>query len=287
MIASSTAADRPAAPIGPLSRCIDCGAAMVDLACASCGRSYTVRGGIVEAIGPLQGSNRIVASFYDGPGWRRFRPWERAFLRSQGGTRRARMQILRHLPDPDRPTLRVLEVGIGDGANIRFLPSHWETFGVDISKVQLEATLDTRPDLGGRLALAEAESLPFRDGVFDVCFSLGGFTYFNDQKLALREMRRVTRPGGVVVIADENAGLHRAGIGHLLGVPRVDAWWLGGLGLDRAFIDLMFNQAFDAESFRSRHWPEAVRHRIWLGLGYCLVGPSDDSNHEGARDGHR
>ena len=40
----------------------------------------------------------------------------------QGGRRRARMSILRHLLALERPDARVLEVGIGDGENLRFLP---------------------------------------------------------------------------------------------------------------------------------------------------------------------
>src|SRR5215212_9939877 len=58
---------------------------------------FPERDGIVEAIGPLTGRNRVAAAFYDGPGWRRFRPWEHAFLALQGGQERARRPILNHL----------------------------------------------------------------------------------------------------------------------------------------------------------------------------------------------
>ena len=84
--------------------------------------------------------------------------------------------------------------------------------------------------MAGRLAWAEAESLPFDDATFDACWSVGGFNYFSDHEAALREMRRVTRPGGPVVVADEVPGLHRAGLGHLIGVPSFDAWWLRAWG---------------------------------------------------------
>ena len=47
--------------------------------------------------GRSTGRNRIVARFYDGPGWVKFRPWEQGFLMIQGGVRRARMEILRHV----------------------------------------------------------------------------------------------------------------------------------------------------------------------------------------------
>ena len=80
--------------------------------------------------------------------------------------------------------------------------------------------------MAGRLAWAEAESLPFDDATFDACWTVGGFNYFRDHAAALREMRRVTRPGGPVVVADEVPDLIRAGLGHLIGVPAIDAWWL-------------------------------------------------------------
>jgi SAM-dependent methyltransferase len=229
------------------------------------------RDAILDAIGPLSGRNRIVAAFYDGPGWRRFRPWEQGFLLLQGGVRRARMQILRHVLEVDRPDAGGLEVGIGDGENLAFLPGGWTAHGVDIASTRLEACLAKHPSMSGRLAHAEAESLPFDDATFDACWTVGGFNYFRDHEAALREMRRVTRPGGPVVVADELPTLFRAGIGHLIGVPSLDGCWLRGLGLDREFVDMVLSFDVDPIELAGRVLPGIVRHRIWHGLGYCLV----------------
>lgn len=229
---------------------------------------YPARGGIVEAIGPLSGRNRVAAAFYDGPGWRRFRPWEHAFLAIQGGQRRARMPILRHLPD--RPDARVLEVGIGEGDNLPFLPAGWEVHGVDIARARLEACLGRSPAMAGRLAWAEGERLPYEEDSFDASYSIGGFNYFGDHGAVLAEMARVTRPGGVLVVADEAPWLHRCGIGHLIGVPRIDAAWLRLLGLDREFADMVLSLRIDLAGL----FPEAEgwrRMSIWRGLGYCAV----------------
>src|SRR2546430_1958419 len=82
-----------------LFRCLDCATTLGGPgACPGCGRAFPERGGIVEAMGPLRGRNRVAAAFYDGQGWRRFRTWERLFLALQGGQRRARAPILRELP---------------------------------------------------------------------------------------------------------------------------------------------------------------------------------------------
>ena len=109
----------------------------------------------------------------------------------------------------------------------------------------------------GRLAWAEAENLPFADATFDACWSVGGFNYYSDHEAALREMRRVTKPGGPVVVADEVPGLHRAGLGHLLGVPSLDAWWLRKLGLDREFVTMVLEFDVDLKALASRVWPQA------------------------------
>jgi SAM-dependent methyltransferase len=255
-----------------LARCLTCGAPLGEESrCTRCEGVFPFRDCIFEAIGLLSGRNRIVAAFYDGPGWRRFRPWEQGFLVLQGGVRRARMQILRHVLQLNRPDALALEVGIGDGENLAFLPSGWAVHGVDIARTRLEACIARQPSMAGRLAWAEAEKLPFEDATFDACWTIGGFNYFRDHEAALSEMRRVTRPGGPVVVADEVPGLHRAGLGHLVGVPAFDAWWLGSLGLDREFVDMVLSFDVDLDELARRVWPGVVRHRIWHGMGYCYV----------------
>jgi SAM-dependent methyltransferase len=261
-----------APPISEIARCLACGSRLdSDARCASCGKECIAPDGIFEAIGPLSGRNRIVASFYDGPGWVKFRPWEQGFLMLQGGVRRARMEILRHVLRPGECALRGLEVGIGSGENLAFLPADWTVYGVDIARTQLELCRKRHPQMSGRLAWAEGEDLPFQDAAFDACWSVGGFNYFSDHERALREMRRVTRPGGQVVVADEIPKLFRAGLGHLLGIPSFDAWWLERLGLDRDFVNMVFAFDVDIAALFERVWPRAKRHRIWLGLGYCFV----------------
>jgi SAM-dependent methyltransferase len=244
------------------------GAAAITNSTSPFRRDHSACGGIVEAIGRLSGRNKVAAAFYDGPGWCRFRTWEHAFLMLQGGQRRARVPILRYLKD--RSQARILEVGIGEGDNLPFLPLAWEIHGVDIARTRLEACLERFAAMAGRLAWAEAERLPYENHSFDASYSIGGFNYFGDHGETLREMRRVTRPGGVVVVADEAPWLHRCGIGHLIGLPRIDAAWLRLLGLDREFVDMVLAQRLDLNAT----FPETEgwhRSSIWRGLGYCAV----------------
>jgi SAM-dependent methyltransferase len=256
-----------------LVRCLDCRFSLQGAeACPRCGRSHPVVDGIVEAIGPLSGMNRIAASFYNGAGWTKFQAFEQVFLWFQGpGPARARRRVLRFLPRRERA--RVLEVGIGDGANVRLLPAGWTAFGVDIARRQLDDCRARNPSMDGRLILAQAEDLPFEDATFDAVFSVGGFNYFSDHAVALREMRRVARPGAPVVVADERPDLFRFSIASLLGLDALERWSLRATGLDPGFVEMVLNHRIDIPALARAVWPEHRLVPIWNRLGYCLVDP--------------
>jgi SAM-dependent methyltransferase len=258
---------------GPRLRCIECGAALrspgpAGTACGRCGRAYPVRDGLLVAQGELTGKNRIAAEFYNGERWRRFRPFEVAFLKWFGGLPGARVQILRHLRHLKSGSL--LEVGIGDGENVPLLPRSLSISGVDIAEVPLAACRDRHPGLS--LALAEGERLPFADRSFDAVLSVGGFNFYSDPVQALREMARVARPGGTVVVADERPDLHRLGWGHLLGFPALDVWLMERFWFGREFTAMALGNRLDvagvARAVLGRHHV----HTIWRGMGYCIVG---------------
>lgn len=251
-------------------RCLECQTPLKGReTCPTCGQSFPERDGVIEAIGPLSGRNAITEAFYGGQGWERFRPWERIFLALQGGNHRARTPILRHLPRD--ASIRLLEVGVGDGDNLELLPDSWEIVGVDHTKGRLADCLRRFPHMTGRLVRAEAEALPIEDASVDAVLCVGGFTMFSDHAAALREMRRVTKPGGPVVVADEVPWLCRTGIGHLIGVPWIDAAWLRWLGLDDAFIEMVFTLPQNLDAIVEATLPGVERHRLWGGLGYCFV----------------
>ncbi len=56
--------------------------------------------------------------------------------------------------------------------------------------------------------LANAAQLPFRSGIFDVVLNYGAVNAFSDPRLALEEMARVARKGGLVLFLDEQLYEH-------------------------------------------------------------------------------
>jgi len=104
-----------------------------------------------------------------------------------------------------KETGRVLEVSVGTGLNIPFLPQTVEFYGLDISWGMLRKC---RRNLKSwrreaHLSLGAAEELPFQDEVFDVVFHFGGINFFTDRSRAISEMIRVAKPGTKIVISDE------------------------------------------------------------------------------------
>ncbi len=175
--------------------------------CSRCPAEYPIRGGIVHFLKPesLTGLNRRFAAMYDWMSWV-YRPFlSAAFLFIGMSERRARREILDRLEPRGG---RVLEVSIGPGVNLPFLRERGdvgEIFGLDISLGQLRRCRSYIRKKGWPvgLFLGNAEALPYRDGVFDSVFHVGGINFFNDKRKAIAEMIRVAKPGTRILIADE------------------------------------------------------------------------------------
>ena len=97
------------------------------------------------------------------------------------------------------PGRRVLDVGSGPGALTAELAARLgadAVAAVDPSAPFLEALRERAP--GVEAVQARAEELPFADGAFDAALAQLVVHFMRDPVAGLREMARVTRPGGVV-----------------------------------------------------------------------------------------
>ncbi|HTG83025.1 MAG TPA: class I SAM-dependent methyltransferase, partial [Geobacteraceae bacterium] len=97
---------------------------------------------------------------------------------------------------------RLLDVGCGAGATVEYLRSRYgfAAAGVDISRLLIAEGLVRDPALP--LVEAEAEALPVEDGVLDGVLCECVLSLVGEPLRALREFRRVLRPGGHLILSD-------------------------------------------------------------------------------------
>jgi SAM-dependent methyltransferase len=97
------------------------------------------------------------------------------------------------------PGMRALDVGCGPGALTAALAGRLGARGVaavDPSEPFVQACRARQPQ--GKVGVAAAETLPFADATFDAVLSQLVVNFMHDAVAGVREMVRVTRPGGVV-----------------------------------------------------------------------------------------
>ncbi|GBC75975.1 Ubiquinone/menaquinone biosynthesis C-methyltransferase UbiE [bacterium HR07] len=93
---------------------------------------------------------------------------------------------------------RVLELGIGTGANLPYYPSTVELVGIDPNEDFLKRARRRAVTLGRSVTLlaACAEELPFAEHSFDMVIATLVFCTVTDPQRALSEVHRVLKPGG-------------------------------------------------------------------------------------------
>jgi ubiquinone/menaquinone biosynthesis C-methylase UbiE/uncharacterized protein YbaR (Trm112 family) len=190
------------------------------LTCTRCARAWPVRDGLPRLVddAEVRGVDRLMRAIYDAgarlhdPGVRFLLPLLQgsgAGALRDGYMPRLELGALRAVRG--RPP-RILEVGVGTGANLplveRDLPADLdvELWGCDLSEGMLarcRRRLATHRGRQLRLLVADAHALPFPDHSFDRVFHVGGIAGYRDPARGLAEMARVARPGTPIVVVDE------------------------------------------------------------------------------------
>jgi phosphatidylethanolamine/phosphatidyl-N-methylethanolamine N-methyltransferase len=115
-----------------------------------------------------------------------------------------------------KPGDRVLEVGVGTGINAVLYPRDCTVTGIDLSSSMLEKAHERIARKGMRnvrLLEMDAASLKFADDSFDIVYAPYVISVVPDPVGVTREMRRVCRPGGRIII-----------LNHFRSKSRVGAW---------------------------------------------------------------
>ena len=111
------------------------------------------------------------------------------------GRRRVLERAIERLGLPKQA--RILDAGCGSGRNMVELSRHGTVTGVELSETSVE--LARERDAGEVLA-GSVMDMPFDDSSFDLTVSLDVIEHLEDDVSALRELRRVTAPGGALLV---------------------------------------------------------------------------------------
>jgi ubiquinone/menaquinone biosynthesis C-methylase UbiE len=156
----------------------------------------------VSATAPARGTLEVGAFFDD-----RVTGYDHAYdLRGWGGyVLRTRMQaVLEVLGDGPG---EVLDAGMGPGRLCEQLAMRgWTVSGVDISEQMVRHARARLSDGKERLRQGTLDQLPFPDASFDAVTATGVLEYAASVPVAVRELARVLRPGGLAVLSIPNRG---------------------------------------------------------------------------------
>jgi len=157
-----------------------------------------------------------------------------------------------------RATGAVLEVGIGSGLNLPFYSSAvTHVHGIDPSPELLSMARGKIESLSYtvKLVCQSAEQLPLDSGSMDTVVTTWTLCSIPDPGMALREMKRVLRPGGILLFVEHGASPD----------PRVAAWqrrinpiWrrvAGGCNLNRKIDELIKSAGFNIARLQTTYLP--------------------------------
>ncbi len=177
-----------------------------------------------------------------------------------------------HVLDPamlervgERRYTRALDVGCGEGRFCRMLSARGiETTGIDPTEELIRTARDRHPE--GRYEAAVAEELPFEDASFDLVVSYLTLIDIPDFRSGLKEMTRVLKPGGTMLIANLNSFVTTTPHGWV----KDEEGRLLHYAMDRYLEE--FSEWVDFSNIRIQNWhrPLSAYMQTLLALGLTL-----------------
>lgn len=113
------------------------------------------------------------------------------------GRRRVLAAVLHGVPLPGPAQTRVLDAGCGSGRTLDDLGSYGSASGMELHPLGVEAARRR----GHEVREGRVEAIPYEDASFDLVTCLDVIEHTDDDVAALRDLRRVTRPGGRLVVS--------------------------------------------------------------------------------------
>ena len=172
---------------------------------------------------------------------------------------------------------RVLDVGCGPAHVARTLAQHgYDVTGVDRSArlLRIARKLATRQNVHLRLKRAPTDRLPFADATFDCSLATGVIYWVEHHEKTLREMARVTHPGGTVVSLDPSASMSYAGMQEFSAkhsLSRRDARklsrWATVASFNRRFTEAELRRLFESAGLVNLAFEQRLNSMAWFSKG--------------------
>jgi SAM-dependent methyltransferase len=159
----------------------------------------------------------------------------------------------------------VADVGCGNGFDLRQIVPQGRcrhAIGVDLSAGMLRSLEDLRRAGGLALVQADAQLLPLPDRSVDVAMAMHMLYHVPDIPAAIRELRRITRGDGTVLVST-NSSAHLAEINDLLEAAVADqlgcpAWTIPALGFTTRNGTAMLSREFSSVALHTRDVPLSI-----------------------------
>lgn len=129
--------------------------------------------------------------------------------------RKMHIAVLKELKSPEK----LLEIGFGSGSQLEMIGRNFPKttlYGIDISGDMLRSA---KKKLGAKaeLSTGSIEKTTFPDDYFDTVITTDTCYFWNDTAKALKEIKRITRSGGRLIIAYNS--LYAASVHRKTGIP--------------------------------------------------------------------
>lgn len=132
----------------------------------------------------------------------------------------------------------VLEVGVGTGKNIQYYPDNINVTAIDFSENMLSKAKEKAEIFNKKVKLInmDAQSMTFPDNYFDCVFTTCVFCSVPDPVKGLKEIKRVCKDGGKIVMIEHERSENKA-IGLLMDIFNPVTLNLYGANINRKTVE--------------------------------------------------